>query len=245
VNDGQTRGMTLIEVLIAVSLLSLLAVGILTAMRVGLNALGKTNDKLMDNRRVAGAQRILEQQIAGFVPVMALCAPDSQVPPTRMPFFQAEPQSMRFVSTYSLEEAARGRPQILEFQVIPGENGNGWRLVVNEIPYTGPRGAGQLCLGLFPDPVLGIAVPRYRPIEAGPRSFVLADRLALCRFSYLEPAPLPVIEQWRPNWIALRPPLAVRIEMALLDPDAARLHPVTIAAPVRVNRSPEISYGDN
>ena len=117
-------GLTLMEVLIAVSLLSLLSIGMLIALRVSLGALGKTNTKLIDNRRVAGTQRILEQEIAGFVPVMALCGPTPgpNGPKERTPFFQGEPQAMRFVSTYSLEEAWRGSPQILEFSVIPRED---------------------------------------------------------------------------------------------------------------------------
>jgi len=53
-------GVTLIEVLIAITLLSLLTTGMLFAMRVGLMAFSKTDTKLMDNRRVVGAQRVVE-----------------------------------------------------------------------------------------------------------------------------------------------------------------------------------------
>ncbi len=108
-----TAGVTLIEVLIAVSLLSLLATGVLLAMRVGLGALGRANDRLMSNRRVAGAQRILEQELEGFLPTMALCSANAEGPKSNLPFFEGQPQSMRFVSTYSLEAAWRGLPQIL------------------------------------------------------------------------------------------------------------------------------------
>ncbi|MEJ7607865.1 MAG: hypothetical protein WKF37_16740 [Bryobacteraceae bacterium] len=37
----------------------------------------------------------------------------------RLPFFQGDTQTMRFVSTYSLQEAGRGFPGA-ELQVIPG-----------------------------------------------------------------------------------------------------------------------------
>jgi prepilin-type N-terminal cleavage/methylation domain-containing protein len=248
------RGVTLIEVLIAVSLLSLLSAGMLTAMRVGLDAMNKSNERLIANRRVAGVERILEQQVAGFMPVIAQCMAAPEGPRQALPFFQGEPQAMRFVSTYSLGEAWRGTPQILEYLVIAGENGKGVRLVVNEIPYTGPLGVGLLCAGRTPDPALGVAVPRFRPVEAGPRSFVLADKLATCRFAYLEPAPpggpvapgaaAPPPERWRQNWIANAWPLGVRIEMEPLDPDPSRLQPVTVTAPVRVHRGTEIQYGD-
>jgi hypothetical protein len=232
------------EVLIAVSLLSLLSVGILMAMRVGLGALEKANTRLMNNRRVAGAQRVLADQIAGFMPVMAVSPGGPGAPAFKFPFFHGEPQSMRFVSTYSLEQAWRGAPQIVEFQVIPGENGRGVRLVVNEIPYTGPLSAGRFALGRAVDTTLGAQVIQFQPIAVGPTSFVLADRLAFCRFQYKEPAPPPMLERWTPRWILERWPLALRIDMAPLEDDPAGLRPLSVSAPIRVRRSPEIPYGD-
>ena len=62
----------------------------------------------------------------------------------KVAFFQGEPQSMRFVSSFSLHEGDRGLPHMLEFQVISGENGAGVRLVVNELIYSGPRSTGAL-----------------------------------------------------------------------------------------------------
>jgi hypothetical protein len=55
------------------TLLSLLSVGVLFGLRIGLNAMERTNDRLMTNRRVLGVERVLTQQIAGFIPVMADC----------------------------------------------------------------------------------------------------------------------------------------------------------------------------
>ena len=54
---GSRAGVTLMELIIAISLLSLLSVGLLMAMRVGLNAMEKSNNRIMANRRVSGAQR--------------------------------------------------------------------------------------------------------------------------------------------------------------------------------------------
>lgn len=233
-------GLTLIEVLIAVSLLGLLSVGMLTAMRVGLSSMGKVNNKLMQNRRIAGTQKVIEQQIAGFMPVIATTA----APPANIPFFEGEPQAMRFVSSYSLQGASRGVPQILEFTVIPGERSQGVRLIVNEWPYTGPFSAGVFCLGRVPDPARGVTIPRFRPIQPGPTSFVLADRLAYCHFSYLEPMPKPVFGQWDPNWIYERWPLGIRIEMAPLEEAASSLHMVTVTAPVHINHQPGTELRD-
>jgi type II secretory pathway component PulJ len=90
-------GVTLLELLIAVSLLSFISIGILMAMRVGLNAMDKTNTRLIDNRRVMGVDRILESQITGIMPVVANCAATGG----RVSFFEGQPAEMRFISTYS------------------------------------------------------------------------------------------------------------------------------------------------
>jgi hypothetical protein len=232
-----TAGITLLEVVIAVSLLSLLIVGMSTALRLGLNALSKTNTRLMANRRVTGSQQALQQQLEGFMPVIGLCGSAPGAPGgTKMPFFQGEPESMRFVSSYSLQEGARGFPRILEFQVVPGEGGKGVRLVLNENLYTGPASAGFFCLGGGPGAFV------FRPIEIGPRSFVLADRLAFCRFSYQSAPPTHV--EWTPAWKLPRWPGAIRIEMAPVDEEISRLRPVSVTARIHVNRYPIFEYGD-
>jgi prepilin-type N-terminal cleavage/methylation domain-containing protein len=237
-------GVTLMELLIAVSLISLLSLGILLAIRVGLNALEKSNQRLTANRRAAGAQRVLEQQIAGFMPVTADCMINPGTPGTRIPFFQGEPETMRFVSSYSMQEAWRGYARILEFQVIPGAEGRGVRLVVNEILYTGPMTAGMLCVGMAPDPEMGTPVPIFRPVMVGPGSFVLADKLAYCRFAYREEMKPPPYERWRPRWVFRDLPTAIRIDMAPLEPDASKLQPLSIVTPVHVNRMPLMKYDD-
>lgn len=230
-----TAGVTLMELLIAVMLLSLLSVGLLFALRIGLNAYSKTQGRLMDNRRVAGAQRILEQEFQGLVPVVAPCGAVLDKPGTPAQFFQGEPETIRLVSTFSLQGAWRGQPQILEIFVIPGADGIGVRLVVNEIPYLGPRSAAPFCLG----------PAKFLPVSAAPTSFVLADKLAFCRFTFLDQPPdlnLPL--RWFPRFIGPTWPQAVRIEMAPLVPDASRLQPISMVAPIHVFRHPEIPYGD-
>jgi prepilin-type N-terminal cleavage/methylation domain-containing protein len=238
------RGVTLLELLVAVSLLSLLTTGLLLAMRLGFNAMNTTNAQLLDNRRMLSVQRILEQQIAGLMPVVAECLAKPGLPPEAMPFFQGAPTSMRFVSSYSLGEAWRGYPRILELQVIPGEEGRGVRLVVNEHLYTGPRSAGSFCLGAIPDPSLGGWAPGFLPIQVGPDSFVLADKLAYCRFIYRETLLPPALARWMPVWPKMGWPSAVRIEMAPLEAARARLPLVSITAPIRVNKVPFNEYAD-
>ncbi len=239
---GQS-GITLIEVLVAVTLLSILSTAVLVSMGSGLSAMSRTRERLMENRRITGAQRILDSQIQGFIPTVALCGGGDQ-PRAKLPFFQGEPQSMRFVSSYSLQEAWRGYPRILEYQVIPKPEGQGVRLVVNEILYSGPLVTGSLCLGRAPDPSLGLELTRFQPIQIGPGSFVLADNLAYCRFSYQEGLPQPPYVRWMPVWSQTRWPRAIRIEMAPNEANLAKTPPLTVTAPVRVDRFPIFDYVD-
>jgi prepilin-type N-terminal cleavage/methylation domain-containing protein len=241
----QTRqaGVTLLEVTIAITLLSLLSVGMAMAMRVGLSAFLKTDSKLMDIRRVTGAQRLLQQELDGMIPVLAVCGDtDSDYGP-KVAFFQGEPATMRLLSSFSLQQGWRGLPQILELKVIPGEE-NGVRLVVNEIPYAGRRSTAQVCSGYKPGPT-GENVPAFNPVAVGARSFVLADQLAYCRFSYFGPGQtMGEPPAWKPEWATKGWPYGIRVEMAPLAVDPSRIHPITVTSPVHIRRDPEKKYED-
>ena len=233
-----SAGVTLIELLIAVLLLSLLSVGVVLTLRVALSAMYKSDAKLTANRRVSSVERILDQEIEGIMPVTAECQPKPGAIGERVMFFQGEVQTMRLVSTYSLQQGERGIPMILEFQVIPGQNDQGVRLVVNEHWYTGPRGAGQYCIGSGAFFDGGPPGTRFFPVATGPDSFVLADKLAYCRFSYRDPGRMGEAAKWLQRWSQTLLPNAIRIEMAPLAPDAGRLQPVTLTVPVHVTRDP-------
>jgi hypothetical protein len=153
---------------------------------------------------------------------------------------------MRMVSTFSLQQGWRGEPQILEFFVIPGKQGRGVRLVVNETPYT-PFGAGNFCQGTMQEPVFGVTVPRFPPEpQASQASFVLADNLAFCKFSYYTRGKDPAVPEveWRPRANGLGWPLAIRIEMAPLEPDLARLQTISVVAWIHLFLTPFFQYGD-
>jgi hypothetical protein len=223
--------------MIAITITSFVAIGILMAMHVGLTALDRVDKKVLINRRVMGVERIMHEEVAGIIPVVADCRPNGGSPAGKILYFQGLPESMRFVSTYSLAEADRGRAQILVFQVIPGENQQGVRLIVNEQVYPGPLYAGAQCMGVRGDPETGQRLAQFPPLEPGPNSFVLADKLAYCRISYLEKRPEPELQRWDPAWhFNDRLPMGIRIEMAPLEPDPTRLQLLTVTEPVHINK---------
>lgn len=238
-------GVTLVEVLIAVTLLSLLTLGMLFAMRIGLGSLAKVDDKLMTNRRVVGAQRLLENQLEGLMPVKLMQCGKIAYPGNSGPLlFQGDERTMRLVSTFSLQQAWRGQPQILEMFVIAGDDG-GVRLVVNETPYS-PVTASAGCLGMASDPATGQQTPQFAPARISDHTFVLADHLAYCRFWYL--VKLNRADQPLPKWLPIAPPgmwpRAIRVEMAPMKADRSSLQPLTVTAPLYMYRVPDIEYGD-
>jgi prepilin-type N-terminal cleavage/methylation domain-containing protein len=235
---GGESGMTLIEILVAVTLLSLLSVAVLVAMRMGFNTMDKTDAHLEHDRRVSNSRRIIESEIAGYMYSMASFHPGPQQT-INVPFAEWTPREMRFLTAYSLEEAWRGRPQIAVLQVVPGADNRGVRLIVNETPYTGPEQAGAMIAGIAEN------VVSFVPVAPGARSFVLADRLAWCRFAYLEPQQPPALPLWRPDWVRTgRTPPGVRIEMAQLETRPAEAGMANITVPMAVNRDPNAIYND-
>ena len=238
------RGVTLLELLIAVSLMSLLSLGVLYSMRVGINAMGKTNDRFLKNRRVLGVEKALAAQITGLMPVTVECIGGGGAAGGKAVMFQGDPQSMRFVSSYSLQEGARGYPKLLEFTVIAGEDGVGVRLIVNELPYSGPFSLRGACIGTQPDPLTGQTAALFPPIAPRPDSFILADNLAGVRFVYRDELPPPLLERWTSKWLANKLPSAIRIEMIPLQPSPANLQVTTTTIPIRITANPMLVYAD-
>ncbi len=150
-----TAGVTLMEVLIAVTLLSLLTVGMAMAMRVGLNAFSKTDNRLMDNRPCGRSAARVGTGDRGYDAAGAALSWRRR---------RRAKSAFRPVSGRSPEDAppgihvlpptglARATALLLELFVIPGEEGRGVRLLVNELPYHHPSSRRKSARALAPIP---------------------------------------------------------------------------------------------
>jgi hypothetical protein len=224
--------MTLIEILVAISLMGLLAVAMVTALTVGAGSWQDARSHLTLDRRIATANEILYAELEGLVPLGARAA---AVP--RAAFFQGEPESMRFVSEYSLTAGRRGGLRIVELQI--GDASRGRRILLNELPYGGPGALGSMITGMESDPISGAPRLLFVPIVPRATSLIIADELESCRFSYLRlPRTRAEPALWAPQWDDLtRFPGAIRVEM-MPRQGQARLLPVSITAPVRARFAP-------
>jgi hypothetical protein len=158
------------------------------------------------DRRIATANEILYAELEGLVPLAARGGAVS-----RAAFFQGEPQSMRFVSGYSLTEGRRGGLRIVELQV--SETSRGLRILLNELPYAGPGALGSMISGVEHDALSGAPRLVFAPIVPRATSLIIADELEACRFSYLQ-LPRTRFEPalWIPQWSDLiHLPGAIRI----------------------------------
>lgn len=226
------RGFTLVELIISITLVSLISAGMLTAMRTSLMTLDKTRSRLDDNRRTAGLEQMITRQLGGAMPVFGNCATSASYI-AQVPVFFGTPESLHFVSSYSMTEGSRGYPRFLEYQVLPDQGGT-VKLVVNEHLFSGPASTVPFCLdSIFP------------PAPVGPDSFVLADKLAYCRISYRERDQTTQLGgKWLELWNRPELPIGIRIEMEPAEQDSRRVGVVGVTVPLHVTRRFDVVYAD-
>src|SRR5271157_5901043 len=94
--SARHAGFTLIEMMIAVTLVSAIIGGLLMAMRTGLTVYQKITLRLDDNRRQMGLDQALHRQIGGMMPVTSECGDSG----ARIAAFNGGPGSLRFVGSF-------------------------------------------------------------------------------------------------------------------------------------------------
>jgi prepilin-type N-terminal cleavage/methylation domain-containing protein len=217
------RGVTLLELMIAITLVAGLSTGMLMAMRTSLLTYQKTANKLESNRRFVKTQQILSNQIAAVIPAQGSCEASG------LSFLNGTPDALRLVTSYSIALGARGYPQIVDYRVVPGERG-GVRLLATEHPYTGPESINAFCQSA-PSPGT---------------TYMLAENLAYCHFSYHEPYKQNTYLEtpWLPLWDKPLLPAGIRIEMRPAVPQTGGLSVMNVTVPIMVDRDPRLVYDD-
>ena len=229
------RGLTLIELMIAVVLVAALMTGLLMVMRTALITYDKLNHRLQENRKTMALQQALQRQIGGMIPLTAGCDGPAGV-------LMGDTGSMRFVSSASLSEGTRGYPRMIEYHATADPDG-GMRLMMTESFYD----------GVFSKAPCGAGVPAAAPVNFGgapgsaPNEPVqMAGKLAFCRFSYQDVVQETMLcGAWLTGWSKPILPAAVRIEMAPLNPSSNELPSLTLSVPLRLTRQIGVDYVDD
>ncbi len=206
------RGVTLLELLLAVTLFSLITVTSGIVLRTAFTSLNRIEAKVDEDRRVVGSQRTLDLILRGIVAVNTPCAGQELG-------FQGSAQVLRFVTAHSLAEGSRGRLTITELIAESKADGTGFRLVANEYPYLGRPSLTLACA---------------QPPVVRPSSFILADQLAVCRFAFKRLDVPSGVETWFPAWVFPEWPRAIRVEMQPRNPNEIRVRAATLHVPLMV-----------
>ncbi len=227
----QQAGFTLVELMIAITLVAAISAGLLTTMRNGLLTMEKTQQRLQENRRALGIEDLIRRQIGGAMPVKGICGSGETAGPRDI--FRGNGASLLFVSNESMEEGSRGHPRIALYQVRGNPDGT-VRLEVTERLFSGPASTQPFCdldPTKFPAPVNGM---------------VLLDKLAYCRFVYRNLNQITlfgrdVLEEWFLPYI----PYSVRIELETAPGFPARMPVTNITVPLHVSRYQGDTYYDD
>ena len=104
-------GMTLIELLIAVTLFGAISASMGVVLNIAFTSMNKIDAKVDFNRRVIASQRTLDQILQGLIPMVVPCG-------GRPIGIAANPASATFLSSHSLGGGSRGRPSTRSASVV-------------------------------------------------------------------------------------------------------------------------------
>ncbi|MBI2816746.1 MAG: prepilin-type N-terminal cleavage/methylation domain-containing protein [Acidobacteria bacterium] len=218
-------GFTLLELLVSMTIVSLLATTVLFGWRVAVSAWEKASSHLQKSRTVLATNHLLQEQMASMVPYRGIASTGFHL------FFQGEPLTARFLSRYSLTGRANSGLYRIEYQVVEAEDGTK-QLLMNEVPVTSREELGALIQQA--DPASFSPQLRFAPFERGPRTVVLLAGVKDCRFEYYKAASALEAGTWVPEWLGTMNelPRAMAIRITPSD-DPAGVAPASVVAAIR------------
>jgi prepilin-type N-terminal cleavage/methylation domain-containing protein len=226
------HGFTILELLIAVTLVAAISAGLLTAMRNGLLTMERTQHRLTENRRALGLQDLVARQIAGAVPILGLCGtPDSA---GSFWAFRGHASALMLVTNASLAQGSRGYPHVVSYHVLPNRDGT-VRLEMTEALFPSPAGTIPFCDAS--------GMPLIPATTTPPT--VIYDRLAYCTFSYQIRNPGSLLgTTWMEDWYLPQLPAVVRIELAAAPGSAPNMPVRPITIPLHLSWTPGEYHDD-
>lgn len=196
-----TTGATLVEAVTALTLLALLATGLVAVTGNGLRAWAETREALRQDRRLGMASLRLHESISSMVPLVTP-RPRGESP---QPFFQGEERMVRFVTGHSPVKGPRSGVRLVTLRAIPA-SGSG-QLVLTDSPCPSLHELGAIL-----ESAAGNAASSLEAAGEA-ESWIVAEELVDLSFEYLGvPSGSDEPERWVRRWRdKKRLPRAVRI----------------------------------
>jgi prepilin-type N-terminal cleavage/methylation domain-containing protein len=201
----QESGFTLLELLIAITLMAMLSVGIWAILSIGIRSWTRGTNAIDINQRHRSMLDMARKQIASIYPLYV--APVSTEPNSAFTLiFQGTQNSFRFVSLNSLQFFNNSGLMFISYEMSRDAEGNSV-LAEKEIRYTGQ---------LLDESALNNS-----------KSISVFDDLLSCIFEYYDPGDADNPAQWLVEWDGStlnRLPAAVRMTMIAKDSQGGTLN---------------------
>ena len=190
-------GFTLLEMIIAVTLVALLAVGLWAIFRVSIHSWSRGTEYMDANQRHRSIMNLVHKQMAS---AYGLIAPDQQVPGGVL-LFNGTENSVQFLSLNSLRFQESPGLTLVSYEVDPDAAGS-YSLVEKESRYLGQA-------------------PEEGPFSTGSKAIPIFENLTSCIFEYFDMGGPDTPSQWVREWdgqTLRRLPLAISLTMISRDP---------------------------
>jgi len=193
------KGFTLLETIVAVTLVAMMAVGIWSVFRTGIRSWARGTEIIDASQRHRIIYDLVRKQAASAFP---LAAPvDPAFPNITYPLFRGTETSMEFVSLNSLRFQESPGLTLVNYEMSPDQEGTGYSLVEREKRY------------------LGQTLDSSEDIDL-PNSISLFENLSNGWFEYKNPDVEEDEESWVREWDAQQQsqlPAAVAMNLESLD----------------------------
>jgi general secretion pathway protein J len=201
VSDRKDRGFTLIETVIAVTLVAMMAVGLWSAFRVSLASWKRGTDSVDANQRHRSVVDLVKKQIASIYAVIAPI--DLQTGGAVYPVFAGTDSSVQFVSLNSLRFYEHPGLTMVSYDVEQDRAG-AYSLVEREAQYVGLEPGRE---SFFDREVA--------------QPFVVFENLTSFTFEYFDPGDSDRPARWVTEWDAKEmTELPAAISMTMISQDA-------------------------
>jgi prepilin-type N-terminal cleavage/methylation domain-containing protein len=197
-------GFTLLEIIVAVTLVALMAVGLWSVLRISINSWKRGTEFIDANQRNRGILDLVQKQMASIYGLMAPVDLANPTPP--YPIFAGSEDSLQFISLNSLRFLANPGLTMVSYDIARDRQG-GLALVERESQYLGMDPLREGVLDRKDETVVTIF-----------------DNLSTFSFEYFDPGGQDRPAQWVKVWDAKeigRMPTAISMTMIARDSSGA------------------------
>jgi len=179
------RGFTLMELLVSITLMSLIGVAIHSGFRLSLSSWEKSERALQRQRTLQFALDLITRQVGSMVPFHSRQQLDGT--PIDTLLFQGSAQGMRFVSSFSSQARAADGLRLVEYFLADSPTGEGKALMMND---TALPDNSELLGKVFTSfsRSEGYVVPAFSSFVPTSNSVVLAQDLIETQFEFVRKA---------------------------------------------------------